>query len=149
VFVRIEEKPGFNAVGMKYRGRNEKNEVPELWESFVPRMGEVQKRTDMTTSYGVMDNFDSESGEFDYIACVEVTSSEELPEGMVVIKVPEQTYAVFKTPLPRIKETFGQIYREWLPESDHKRTSGPEFELYGKEFDLAQTIFIYIPIKAD
>ncbi len=149
MYVGIEKKPSFEAVGLKYRGKNEKNEVPELWESFVPRVGEVKNRADMAVSYGVMDNLDSETGEFDYIACVEVTSSEELPQGMVSTKVPDQTYAVFKAALPTIKEAFGQICREWLPESGHERSPGPEFELYGKEFGVDQTIYIYIPIRAE
>jgi AraC family transcriptional regulator len=121
MFVGIEKKPGFEAVGMKYRGKNEKNEVPELWESFVPRMGEV----------------------------VEVASSEELPQGMVSVKVPDQTYAAFKAALPKVKEAFGQIYGEWFPGSGYKRTPGPEFEFYGEEFGVDQTIYIYIPVQVD
>jgi AraC family transcriptional regulator len=149
MFVGIEKKPGFEAVGMKYRGKNEKNEVPELWESFVPRMGEVKNRVDMAVSYGVMDNPDNETGEFDYIACVEVASSEELPQGMVSVKVPDQTYAAFKAALPKVKEAFGQIYGEWFPGSGYKRTPGPEFEFYGEEFGVDQTIYIYIPVQVD
>ena len=91
MFVRTETRPAFEVVGMKYRGRNEKNEVPELWEQFVPRMGEVNHRVDLTVSYGLMDNYDEASGEFDYVASVEVSSSEELPPGMVRVKVVPST----------------------------------------------------------
>ena len=148
MFVRTETRPGFEVIGMKYRGRNEKTEVPELWESFVPRMGEIKNRADLAASYGVMDNYDEDSGEFDYIACVEVSSSEEVPQGMVSAKIPDQTYAVFRATLPKIKEAFGQIYGEWFPESRYERSPGPEFELYGKEFEIEKTLFIYIPIRA-
>ena len=146
MYVRTETRPGFEAIGMLYRGKNEKTEVPELWDSFVPRMGEIMNRADMTVSYGVMDNYDEDSGEFDYIACVEVSSSEASPEGMVRLTVPEQTYAVFKATLPTIKQAFGQIYQDWFPKSGSKRVPGPEFELYDKEFDVDKTIYIYIPI---
>jgi AraC family transcriptional regulator len=149
MFVRTETRPAFAAVGMKYRGRNEGNEVPELWEAFIPRMGEVKSRADLTIAYGVMDNYDEDSGEFDYIACVEVASSEELPEGMVMVEIPEQTYAVFKASLPTIKEDFDKVYQEWLPSQDLRRAPGPEFELYDREFDVDQTIYIYMPVRME
>jgi AraC family transcriptional regulator len=148
MYVKTETRPEFEVIGMKYRGRNEANEVPKLWESFVPRMGEVKKRVDLTVSYGLMDNYDEDSGEFDYIASVEVSSSEELPPGMVRVKVPEQTYAVFKASLPTIKEDFGRIYQEWLPEKGFQRAPGPEFELYDREFEVDKTIYVYMPIRS-
>ena len=125
---KIEQKPGFTIVGMKYRGKNQKNEVPQLWEVFVPRMAEVLNRTGLGVSYGVMDNYDEESGEFDYIAGVEVGSVEDIPDGMVSHVVPDQTYSVFKCTLPTLHQTFEHIYQKWIPESGHKRAKGPEFE---------------------
>lgn len=149
MYVKTETRPGFEVVGLKYRGRNERNEVPELWESFVPRMGEITNRVDLTVAYGIMDNYDEASGEFDYIACVEVSSSEELPQGMVRVKIPELSYAVFKASLPSIKEDFGRVYQEWFPTQGFQRSPGPEFELYNMEFDIDQTIYIYIPVETD
>jgi AraC family transcriptional regulator len=149
MYVKTETRPAFEVVGMKYRGKNEVNEVPELWEAFVPRMGEIKNRVDLTVSYGVMDNYDEDSGDFDYIACVEVAPDGELPEGMVRVKVPELTYAVFKAKLPTIKEAFGQIYQEWFPSKGFRRSPGPEFELYNREFEVDKTIYIYMPIQTD
>lgn len=149
MYVKKEKMPGFEVLGMKYRGKNEKKEVPELWEAFVPRMGEIKNRVDPKISYGVMDGFDRETGEFDYIACVEVTPSDEGPSGMEGVKIPDQTYAVFKSTLPTIRQAFDYAYREWFPQSGYERSPGPEFELYGDEFHKDQTIYIYIPLSGD
>ena len=147
--VRMEKVPGFTAIGIKYRGKNEQNEVPQLWETFVPRMGEIGGRVDMEVTYGVMDNFDRESGAFDYIACVEVEPEVDPPEGMVRHIVPDQTYAVFQCTLPNIHDAYRHAYREWLPTSDYERSIGPEFELYGPEFHVDQTLYLYIPVKSE
>ncbi len=146
---KIEQKPGFTIVGMKYRGRNQKNEVPQLWETFIPRLAEVPNRAGLGGSYGVMDNYDEDSGEFDYIAGVEVSSAEEIPDGMVSHVVPDQIYAVFKCTLPTLHQTFRRIDQEWFPESGHKRAKGPEFEFYNEEFHIDETLYLYIPLIAE
>ena len=102
----------------------------------------------MRISYGVMSNFDEETNEFDYIACVAVASSEELPQGMVSFKVPDQTYAVFKCSLPMLRDAFQYAHR-WFADSDHERSTGSEFELYGSEFHVDQTMYLYVPIRSD
>jgi AraC family transcriptional regulator len=145
--VRMEEKAGFTVIGIKYRGRNEKNEITQLWETFVPRMGEITGVVDREVSYGVMDNFDPETGDFEYYACVEVEPESEPPEGMVRHTVPDQTYAVFKCILPKIHDAFHYAYHEWFPASDYERSGGPEFELYDAAFHVDETIYLYSPVK--
>ncbi|HEY71116.1 MAG TPA: AraC family transcriptional regulator [Anaerolineae bacterium] len=144
--IKIEPKNGFTVVGMKYRGKNQKNEVPKLWEAFIPRMNEVPNRTESKISFGVMDNYDEETGEFDYIAGVAVDSDKSIPDGMVSHTVPEQTYAVFRCTLPTLHPTFQHIYQEWLPESGHERSKGPELEIYNEEFHVDETLYLYIPL---
>jgi AraC family transcriptional regulator len=146
--VKMEDRPAFLVAGMKYRGRNDHNEVPQLWESFVPRMATVRRAARGENSYGVMDNFDSDSGEFDYVAGVEVDSEVEQPEEMVTWKIPAQTYAVFRCTLPHIRDAFHQSYQEWLPGSGYRRAGGPEFELYTPEFRVDQTVYLYIPVES-
>jgi AraC family transcriptional regulator len=146
---KIVTKPTFTVVGMKYRGKNEKNEIPQLWEKFMPRAGEIKQRAN-PFGYGVMDNYDEKTGEFDYLAGVEVQNVSDAPEGMESWQVPEQTYAAFPCNLKNIKETFQQIYHEWLPQSGYQRTDGPEFEYYDESFRPDQgklDLFIYIPVR--
>jgi AraC family transcriptional regulator len=148
MYLKNEQRHAFTVVGMKARHRNEQNDIPALWESFVPRQGEISPRADQLVSYGVMDNCD-QIGEFDYIACVEVDPLVDIPEGMVSHEIPEGTYAVFKGSLSTIQETFDYIYGEWLPVSGYRRAPGPEFELYNQDFERDQTIYTYIPVRVD
>jgi AraC family transcriptional regulator len=131
--LKIVRRPGFLVVGMKYRGKNQKNEIPELWQEFMTRVGEIKHRANLL-GYGVMDNYDEKTGEFDYLAGVKVSDASEIPPGMESWQVPEQTYAVFPCNLKDIKEAFQQIYRQWLPQSGYQRTQGPQFEFYDESF---------------
>lgn len=143
----IKSKPAFTVVGMKYRGKNKDKEIPQLWFKFGPRMNEIKRR--IGPAYGVTDNYNEESGEFDYVAGIEVDSSADIPEGMVSIDVPEQTYAVFTSTLPKLFETYHQFYESWLPQSGYNRADGPELELYDETFNPADensVLYIYIPV---
>jgi predicted transcriptional regulator YdeE len=59
---KIVRRPGLVVVGMKCRGKSEKNEIPQLWERFMPRVGEIKGRADRY-GFGVMDNYDERTGE--------------------------------------------------------------------------------------
>jgi AraC family transcriptional regulator len=64
--------------------------------------------------------------------------------------VPANTYAVFKTTLPTIGQTFGTIYNTWFPTSGYKQAAGPNFERYRETFnpdDPAPKLEIYIPVE--
>ncbi len=147
---KIVDRSGFIVVGLKYRGKNENNEIPQLWQVLGPRSGEIQNRFDDQVAYGISANIDKSTGDFDYIAGFEVSTTEELPEGMVSFKVPGSRYAVFSTTLPKIGETFDNAYHTWLPESGYQPTGGPEFEVYDERFDPQDpdSLFdLYIPVK--
>ena len=146
---KIVSRPAFTVVGIKYRGKNEKNEIPQLWERFMSRAGEIKQRAN-PFGYGVEDNYDKKTGEFDYLAGVEVEGASDVPEGMENWEVPEQTYAAFPCNLKEIKQAFRQIYHEWLPQSGYRRAHGPDFEFYDDSFKPDQgklELFIYVPVK--
>jgi AraC family transcriptional regulator len=147
---KIVEKSGFTVVGLKYRGKNENNEIPRLWQVLGPRTAEIKDRVDDYVAYGISANVDKSTGEFDYIAGFEVSPTQELPEGMVSFEVPGSKYAVFSTTLPKIGETFNNAYHTWMPESGYQPTGGPEFEVYDERFDPQDpdSLFdLYIPVK--
>jgi AraC family transcriptional regulator len=142
-------KPAFTVVGMKYRGKNEKDEIPHLWEKFMPKTVEVKHKVNPNVCYGVMDNYDEKTGEFDYLAAFEVRDASDVSEGMESWQVPQQTYAVFPCNLKNIKQAFQHIYHEWLPQSDYQRAQGPDFEYYDESFQPDQgklELFIYVPV---
>ncbi len=147
--VEIVRRSGFAVVGMMYRGRNEKNEIPRLWGELWGRKDEIGGKVAAAAACGVLGNKDPETGEFDYLAGFEVETGAGIPEGMVLWEVPEQTYAVFRCTLPEVKETFRFIFRTWLPQSAYEIAEGPELELYGGDFDPVEKpeISICIPIR--
>lgn len=143
-------KPAFTVVGLLIHTKPMTPEIPNLWEQFVPRMGEVPHRAESGVSYGLMDHFDEASGLFDYMAGNPVEKVVDLPAGMTRWDVPANTYAVFEATLPTIGEVFGSIYNTWLPESDYQPAAGPAFERYGENFnpdDPAPKLEIYIPVE--
>jgi AraC family transcriptional regulator len=146
----IINRPAFKIVGMKYRGNNESEEIPQLWDAFWPRHQEIAHRVPESVTYGVVDNYDEEKQEFDYVAGFEVDSLTDVPAGMTGIEVPAQTYAVFDCTLPTLMDTIHHVYEGWLPSSGYVRAPGPEFELYDERFDTAQgklDMSICIPVQ--
>lgn len=143
---RIVAKPAFQVVGLCYHGKNENNEIAQMWSKFVPRIGEIKHIAH--GSYGVCQPAE-EDGCFQYLACMAVHRVEEIPEGMICWDVPEQTYAVFDCTLPTIGETYQYAFQTWIPSSDYRSVKGPDFEYYDESFDPDQEgsiLHIYVPI---
>lgn len=147
--IKIVEKEAFTVVGLKYRGKNENNEIPQLWQALGPRTGEITQMTGEPLAYGISANMDMETHEFDYIAGFRVHSAGEVPTGMIAFEVPQARYAVFATTLPQIGETFQNAYHTWLPGAGHQPSGGPELEVYDERFDPQDPnseFELYIPI---
>jgi AraC family transcriptional regulator len=147
---KIVAKPSFTVVGMKYFGKNENNEIPQLWQVAAPRFNEIKHaKVPPYDSYGVCGEL-KEDGRFDYIAGVEVNSKADIPEGMDFWIVPEQTYVVFPCTLADIHKTYEYAHTEWLPKNEYHRADGPDFEYYDETFDPKDPdslLYIYIPIE--
>ena len=147
---KIVERDAFNLVGLLYRGKNENQEIPQLWGQFGPKSRAINYKQNIGVSYGAMGNYDKSSGEFDYVAAIEVERIDDLPEGMVGWEIPAQTYAVFPCTLPKIREAYDFAFHRWLPESSHEHSGGIAFEIYGESFnpqDGSSEFYYYMPIK--
>lgn len=146
----IISKPAFRVVGMQHRGTFDNEELPALWQKFGERMGDVQGVADREYAYGLTTDMDMETSEIEYMAGVAVEPTANVPEGMVSVDVPEQTYATFSCTLATIQQAYEQFYHEWMPTSGYKRAPGPELELYGEDFDptdeTKQQMEICVPI---
>lgn len=145
---QIVTKPAFTVVGLRIRAQGGDRAFSQLWDKFVPRMGEIKHKASEHASYGVMNNADMATMDVDYMAGDPVTSTADAPEGMSAWLVPANTYAVFATTLPKIGETFGHIFNQWLPNSGYRQTADPYFERYGEEFSPDNPkVDIYIPVE--
>ncbi len=143
---KIVTKPAFTAVGLMYFGKNENNEIPQVWGKLNPRHEEIKHRAG--PAYGICGDLEDD-GRFHYLAGFEVTEAVDLPADMEKWDVPEQQYAVFPCSLKTIHETYQYIFETWLPQSGYTRDDGPDFEFYGEEFDMAtgEGMAIYLPVK--
>jgi AraC family transcriptional regulator len=109
--VQIICRVAFVVVGVKYRGKNQHNEIPQLWDKeYLPRMAEIKHRSEMYVSYGLMGNYDPLTGEFDYVAGAEVSDAGDIPQGMVVWQVPALTYVVYPCILAEIGAAWDYMY---------------------------------------
>lgn len=146
---QIVNRQDFHVAGLLVRGNNEEGELTALWQRFGEHTEAFEKMAASEAAYGVIDNFDEEAGVFDYLAAVEVSGEEDVPEGMEVWRLLAQNYAVFPTTLATLKETIDQIYGSWLPHSNYHRAPGPEFEYYDGTFDPddpSSQLYLYIPV---
>ena len=146
---KIVTLPAFTVAGMRYEGKNENDEIKQLWGEFNPRIREINNVAKDANCYGVCLDMDPE-GIFEYVAGIEVTSTEGIPPGMVAWEVPEQKYATFPCTLQTIGEAYSYALKTWLPQSKYQRAEGPDFELYDESFDPSvegSQFHIYIPIE--
>lgn len=146
----LRGRPAFAVVGMKLRVTlGQPNEIPQLWDRFLPRVREIPGVSTSAGLYGVEINFDDATSQFDYIAGAEVDGTPGVPDGMVRVELPAQTYAVIRCTLPTIHDAIQEFYSGWLPNSGHQRAPGPEFEFYDEHFDPEDPnseMFMYIPV---
>ena len=149
--LKFVSRPTFTLAGMAMRVKPQGKTPGQLWDEFGPHMGEVPHVVGAEVAYGLSDNMDMATGEFDYMAGMQVNSTADLPAGMVAREVPAQSYAVFSCTLPGLRETYQEFYGIWLPRSGYVRAPGPELEVYGETFDPRDpdSVFdVYVPVRA-
>jgi AraC family transcriptional regulator len=143
-------------IGMMANFNDEtKQTIPDLWEAFAPRMGEIAGRIEGLT-YGVC--FPPALGDeaFDYMAALSVASFDTVPEGMVARTIPAHKFAVFTHKTGKdtlhndLQKSVQYIWGTWLPNSGYEHAKVPDFELYDERMDPLTgkgEFDLYIPIK--
>ena len=124
-------KPAMTMVGFSYVGKNENNEIPQLWGQWNARAAELKNRTGMCAYGACFTQVEGAGeGEFEYVAGMEVSDLADIPEGMVARQIPDYKFAVFthKGKLHTLPETYKFIYETWLPQAD--------VELHPDKFDM-------------
>jgi len=107
---------------------------PTLWNTFLPRLGELD-RIAPKVAYGVV-RVPPQGDELEYFAACEVSDSAAVPPGMVIRELPGARYAKFahRGPLSRLDQTLNYIYSSWLLTSSMRHTGGCDLELYDERF---------------
>ncbi|RKP47814.1 GyrI-like domain-containing protein [Pararobbsia silviterrae] len=124
--------------------------IPMLWQRFGPHIGRVPNQVGHAT-FGLSYNGDQTG--FDYLAGVEVSSTDGLGDPYQIVTIPASRYAVFRHTghVSGIRHTCEQIWRDWLPSSGKQFAPTPMFELYGDAFDPATAsgvVEIWCPLAA-
>lgn len=111
-------------------------EIPMFWQKYLQeKLGAgIPSKVEPWREYGICADGGKNSKSFIYMIGSEVTSTAEIPAGMVARKIPAATYAVFtaRGPMPEaIQEVWKYVYGTWLPgQSEYVRTESEDFELY-------------------
>ena len=71
---KMEKREPFLIVGMLYRGKNENQEIPQLWGDFGTKAQAIKHKLNMGVSYGARGNYEPGTGEFDYVAALRLDS---------------------------------------------------------------------------
>jgi predicted transcriptional regulator YdeE/DNA-binding transcriptional MerR regulator len=149
---RFVTRPAFNVVGLQYVGKNEHQEISQMWGRLNPRHDEIPNLLE-GEAFGlcVMLN-DADPGVFEYVAGFPVAGDPQPPPGMVARSVPAQKYAVFthRGPLEALKDTFSYVYQVWLPQSGCQHAGIMDMEVYGEKFKAFapdSELEIYLPIE--
>src|SRR5882757_5390034 len=124
--------------------------IPGQWQRFHQKVDAIPDRVGKV-AYGVCCNGD-DSGNFDYIAGVEVSDFSDLPREFSRVRIPAQRYAVFTHAehISTIRRTVNTIWNHWLPSSKLCVADAPNFERYDEKFDPATGdggLEIWVPVK--
>jgi AraC family transcriptional regulator len=120
------------------------------WQRFNEQADEIPERVG-AVAYGVCCNGD-DSGNFDYIAGVEVSDFSDLPRKFARVRIPEAYYAIFsqREHISTVRRTVNTIWNQWLPVSGLVVADAPNFERYDATFDSRTGnggFEIWIPVK--
>lgn len=149
---KLVEMPALTVVGLPYVGKNENQEITQLWGAFNQRSAEIRNQLP-EAAYGVCILLaDAPEGVFEYVAGFAVSVVEDLPAGMVVRQIPALTYAAFthRGALNTLHQTYEAIYQDWLPQSGYELAAQLDMEVYDerfKDFSPDSELDLYVPVK--
>lgn len=147
--LQIVKRPAMTVVGMLFHGAGMSPEIPKLWDKFGPRMETIAGSVNPMVSYGICANMDMQTGEFDYVAAVEVEEGAPVPEGMVRWQTPEGAYALIPATLSTIGDAY-QLAQSLIPDAGYQRVGNLDYELYDERFDPTlpdSVLYICIPVE--
>lgn len=133
---RIVELELKHFVGIKVNyDCNEPAGIPDQWQIFSPYLGHIDRQTGKD-AYGICFNFDDKN-RFDYLSCIEISSSSHSHSKLFSFDLKPNTYAVFSHTghVSEIRAVFSAIWNQWFMNSKFKSIEAPNFEKYGKNFD--------------
>jgi AraC family transcriptional regulator len=152
---KIVNRPAFKAVGLSYVGKNENQEIGQMWGRFnqvSSAIKNINEKEGFGLCFSTLEGA-ARPGEFEYVACFQVADDKDVPAGMVYREVPAYKYAVFTHhgKLDKLAETYQYIYHTALAQAG--LTPHPDkfdMEVYTDDFKLgddASKFYIYVAVQ--
>ena len=144
-------------IGIRYAGKNENNEIPQVWDKqLIPRMGEIRTPPNGGAAFGICRCIPGATdGSFEYIAAVETAPEAPVPAGMVAVDIPACQYAAFPVEsLEQIKTVWEGTGAWFEANPGFEPFCGPNgcdcanhpgFEYYPPNWDMG-SLFVYLPV---
>ena len=119
-----------------------RNRTPELWQSFMPIRHSIEHvsrpelfSVEVYRDSDFFQNFDP-TKEFEKWAAMAVSDSDEIPEAMDSLVIPEGLYAVFnyRGKASEAQSFYQQIYVSWLPQSGYELDNRPHLAIMGEKY---------------
>lgn len=150
-------------VGMRINMTLADNQTSVLWQSFMPRLHEIDNRSnqDLYSIQRMPTNLTFAEFtpiiEFEKWAAVEIDSHEiidakNIPDGMQCTNIEAGQYAVFihRGPAHEFPSTMAYIFGEWLPSSSYELDNRAQFEImkpgYRPDDENAEEE-VWVPVK--
>lgn len=143
--IRMEREKPFHLVGVKANTAEGFHVIGMCWGQLHRRKTEIENRTDTDfliglNDYSAYDETSEGQQAFDYFACAEVCSFEQIPEHMVTKQLPISDYVVFTykgKSQDSMEPVVNYIYKEWFPESTCRLNEEAKYDFvrYGETVD--------------
>lgn len=139
---RTVELDAFYVIGLELRIDKQvdsitaNSRIAEHWKRFIDGnvAHNIPSRVSTEVHFGVNTNYDaSDRSEYSLITGVEVSSLNDIPQGMVGVKVPASRYLVFTAhgEIPdAIQEGWKQVNAFFSDNASYQRSFGADFEIY-------------------
>lgn len=154
--LRLEQLPEKKLVGKHLHMNLANNRTMELWQSFMPHRRHIRNcvGTDLFSLQVYEPSLDFRDfnlqTSFEKWALTEVSTFENIPEGMEAFTLEAGLYAVFIHKGLDFQPTFQKIFYEWLPKSDYALDQRPHFELLGGNYKNGSPDSeeeVWVPVK--
>ncbi len=153
----IIQFPRMMVIGVPYFGNASNGAFGKVWGRLGPLLQQVPNQKMPKTMLGVEAYTDDmqTSGQWFYLAGVEVSSLDEVPVQLDAKVIPAHSYAVFDHVgrLPgTLAETFAYAYKTWLPQSGYQQAAPFDLERYDARYlgndNPASVVQVCIPVVA-
>jgi predicted transcriptional regulator YdeE len=125
-------------------------QIPKAWSRFTSDqiLEQIPNQAHPSIVLGVYTDYESDqNGKFSLIVGTEVTSLDDIPEGMTGITVPPAKYLEFnfEGKLPDVvTNAWQQIWKYFADNADYQRTFSTDFEVYDRKQPDKVDIFIAV-----